>query len=84
VEKFGDLPRLGESQGTEAPVDAVQEELGRQRIGAGIGVQEDEVSPRPGGAAFGNRFEREAGQFLGESLRVGNGGRAGDDRGLDP
>ena len=69
VQQLGDLPRLGERQGAKAGVEALQEEFGGERVGAGVRVQEKEMPPRAGRAALLHRFKRKAGQLLGKRLR---------------
>ena len=59
MEQFGDLAGLGEGERAEAGVDAVQEEFGRQGVGAGIRVQEKKVPSRPGRSALRSRPRKE-------------------------
>ncbi len=81
MEEFGDLPGLGEGQGAETGIDAVQEKFGRQRVGARVRVQKEKMPARAGRPALGDRLERKAEQLLGKGLGIGDRGGTGYDLG---
>ncbi len=78
-DQLGDLPRLGEGDGLEPALDAVEEEVGRLAVGAPGGVHEDEALAPGRGAVVVDLGEIARGERAGELGRVADRGRAGDE-----